>query len=401
MSAHVADRLSAYLDQELSVAEAAFVREHLAGCEACATRLSHLAAVDGQLRDLPARAPAGYFDSFSARVRTRIEAAQRPRTRFRVPMWSWAVAAAVLVAVILPRMPARSLAPAATPPGSIDAVQAPTPAPPRGEAQEQVLPAEAARVRALGYDAPSAEVKAQRGGAAPPAASPAAPAPTIAPGRPSPPKREAETAFVAPPPPAPAPLARAAQAPVGLAESGKAAGYSSDKVDAAGAPATHAIAEAGLRDEGRVQVAEASRDLEKDNRQKEDGKLAEEPGAVAEAPSRGDEPKKSRRAAAAGTLAQRPPSLAESEYRALESHGAGPSLAAQREAWRAFAVRHPEDPRADEARVRVVSLGVELARQTGAEGDRARARKDGADYLARKDAPQKERVRSLLEGLAP
>ena len=100
-------------------------------------------------------------------------------------------------------------------------------------------------------------------------------------------------------------------------------------------------------------------------------------------------------------MAQAPLSPADAEYRALDSRIAGASLAQERDAWRAFALRHSADPRADEARVRVVVLGVDLARRTGAEGDRAQARKDALDYLARKDAAQKERVGSLVEGLAP
>ena len=115
MSPHVVDRLSAYLDHELSVAEAASVREHLAGCETCAERLAHLAAVDAGVRDLKVVAPEGYFDSFASRVRTRVLATSRPRARFQVPAWSWAVAAAVLLAVIVPRLPLGSGGPAPLP----------------------------------------------------------------------------------------------------------------------------------------------------------------------------------------------------------------------------------------------------------------------------------------------
>ena len=180
-------------------------------------------------------------------------------------------------------------------------------------------------------------------------------------------------------------------------------GFTAERADAAGAGATANLAarEASLRDEARLQMAEAQQlELEKDKRQGEDANVPARPVA-ADTSGRGEEQKKSRRAAAVGPMAQAPLSTADAEYRALGSGTAGASLAQEREAWRAFALRHSADPRADEARVRVVVLGVDLARRTGAEGDRAQARKDALDYLARKDAAQKERVRSLLEGLAP
>ena len=368
MSAHVLDLLSAYLDHELSVVDAGAVREHLAGCEACARQLAQLAAVDARLRDLPAGAPAGYFDSFASRVRTRIETSRRPRARLRVPPWSWAVAAAVFVAVILPFMP-RSFEPRGLP--------APFPAKERVASAPATAPAAtpAPALRSLGYVEPSSGAKT---------------------------RAQAEPSFGGAPPPA-APQARvpAPPPPEAPSESGKREAFPAEKADAAGGVSAQAASDSAVRDEVRLQMAEAPQaELEKDKTQRPSANL-ERGEAAAAAPGREDEQKKSRRAAATGTMAQAPASPADTEYRALESRGAGASLAQKREAWRAFAVRYPGDPRADEARVRVVALGVDLARQTGAEEDRAQVWKDAADYLARPDAVQKERVRSLRERLTP
>ena len=358
MNAHVADLISAYLDHELSVAEAAGVREHLAGCEACAARLAHLAAIDGRVRDLPTRAPAAYFDSFASRVRTRIETAHRPRVPFRVPAWAWAVAAAVLIAVVLPPMTLDRHRAPATAPAQRPVPATSVPAEARADAPAPVVVAEADRLRPLGFtETPPAEAKTRA--KAEPATGGAPAAPALA-------KLEPQPRFAGPPP---------AATPV-PAESGKE--------EAAARPRM-----------AEVQPLE----LEKDKTQSEDATVTAQPAAAA-APGRGEDLKASRRAAAVGTLAQAPLSPADAEYRALDSRTAGTSLALQRDAWRAFALRHSADPRADEARVRVVALGVDLARRTGAEGDRAQARKDAADYLARADAAQKERVRSLLDGLA-
>ena len=376
MSAHVLDLLSAYLDHELSVVDAAAVREHLGACEACTRHLAHLAAVDVRLRDLPATAPAGYFDSFASRVRSRIETA--PRAPFRVPTWSWALAAAVLIAVVLPRMVFDR---------HVDIVPAATNAP----VAQVTAPREP--LRDLGYaQTPSADAQARVNREV---VTRSAPAPAL-------PKREAEPSFAGTPPAAaPAFRAPAAPTPAPTAESGKAEAFAAEKADAAGGVSAQAASDSAVRDEVRLQMAEAPQaELEKDKRQGPSANL-ERGEAAAAAPGREDEQKKSRRAAATGTMAQAPASPADTEYRALESRGAGASLAQKREAWRAFAVRYPGDPRADEARVRVVALGVDLARQTGAEDDRAQAEKDAADYLARPDAVQKERVRSLRERLTP
>ena len=142
-------------------------------------------------------------------------------------------------------------------------------------------------------------------------------------------------------------------------------------------------------------------DLEKDKRQNEGAPGGAKPQAALAGAGRTEEALKLRRASGE-RAASAPVGSAAAEYGALEAEAQktpGIPLAQQREGWRSFAERHPDDPRADEARVRVVALGVDLARQTGDEADRALAQKDAADYLARPDAPQKTRVRALLAGL--
>lgn len=385
MNAHVVDQLSAYLDHELSVVEAAAVREHLARCEACAARLAQLAAMDGRLRDLPIESPAQYFDSFASRVRARIETAQRPRRPFRVPAWTWAVAAAVVIAAVLPLMnfepgvPAS--APAKVPVAAAPATSVPPPA--RANSPAPVVLAEADRLRRLGYArTPTTEAKTR---------VQAEPTTSDAPGAAAHRQREAGSGLAAAPAPTPAPV-----------EPGKVEAFTAEEADAAGARPSLAGREATRRDETRPQVAEAQQlELEKDKMQSEDANAAAAAAVPAAAPAQGEEHKALRRGAAVGTVAPAPLSPADTEYRALEARAGGASLAQERDAWRAFVLRHSVDPRADEARVRVVALGVDLARRTGADGDRAQARRDALNYLARKDAFQKERVRALLEGLAP
>ena len=96
---------------------------------------------------------------------------------------------------------------------------------------------------------------------------------------------------------------------------------------------------------------------------------------------------------------------AEAEYQALarrETSDRGRDTAemrALRTRWRAFAARHPQGPRGDEARVRAFALGVEIARASGEASDVEEARLDARAYLDRDDAVQKDRVRALLAGL--
>ena len=73
MTLHERERLSAWLDGELSPDERAEVEAHLAACEECAALLAEMGAVDELARELPVEAPAGYFETFPAGVRSRIE----------------------------------------------------------------------------------------------------------------------------------------------------------------------------------------------------------------------------------------------------------------------------------------------------------------------------------------
>src|SRR6185436_18084867 len=79
--------------------------------------------------------PDGYFDSLPARIRGRLDKSPRRRATPSLPVWTWAAAAALLLAVVTPltlnRHPALSPAapaPSAPPPAAAKAEQdAPSP----------------------------------------------------------------------------------------------------------------------------------------------------------------------------------------------------------------------------------------------------------------------------------
>ncbi|HVQ31795.1 MAG TPA: zf-HC2 domain-containing protein, partial [Vicinamibacteria bacterium] len=328
MRAHVVDRLSAYLDHELSVAEAALVREHLAGCQACAERLAHLAAVDAGVRDLEVVAPEGYFDSFASRVRARVEATSRPRARFQLPAWSWAVAAAVLLAVIVPRLPFGSGGPAPLPAQQTAATDPTTrsSAPARADAGAPAAAAESDRLREIADSEPPAEAGARakkellEGGAvasnansprllppAPPFVSAPPPQATPPARSTAPPAPQTRTAQALPAAPAPA----AAPAP-------KATGFAEGKTDAVSEEVQVAAADTAFRDEVRTQVAAAERsDLEKDKRQNEGAPSAKPQAALAGA-GRTEEALKLRRASGE-KAASAPGGSAAAEFDAIEA----------------------------------------------------------------------------------
>src|SRR6185436_20850234 len=74
-----------------------------------------LASLDDAARALPIDAPPGYFEDLPARVRARLDTPTR--RAWRPPAWSWAVAAALLLAIVTPatllHREARPQAPAA------------------------------------------------------------------------------------------------------------------------------------------------------------------------------------------------------------------------------------------------------------------------------------------------
>ena len=103
MSAHRAlgEQLSAYLDGELPAAGARPGRGAPARVRALRAAgwrsWPRWTTPRGRCRW---RAPEGYFDAFPGRVRARLAAP--PRAAASLPVWTWAAAAAVLLAVVTP-----------------------------------------------------------------------------------------------------------------------------------------------------------------------------------------------------------------------------------------------------------------------------------------------------------
>jgi hypothetical protein len=141
MSGHERERLSAYLDGELAPTERAAVTAHLTECAECAARLAELASVDEAASALAAEAPPGYFETLPARVRARLDARRPQRRERRLPAWGWAVAAALLLAVVTPftlrQKPEPVPPPAQSPVAAPSAAAAPAEAPAEREAPAQ------------------------------------------------------------------------------------------------------------------------------------------------------------------------------------------------------------------------------------------------------------------------
>ena len=378
MSAHVRDRLSAYLDQELVPAERTAVETHLHGCDACRQHLETLAAVDAAARAFPAEAPAGYFDAFPGRVRARLEE-PAPRVRrvpLRLPAWTWAAAAVLVLGVVTPLTMVSLWSSREEP------IPAPRPA-------ELPPPAEAARPEAAGGE--KEEMKASTAGelklrrAAPGSGTGTTPVPA---GGSIPATGPARDAFAPAPPAAPAENSSVAPA---LAAAPPPAPQQQTQAQSAGHPSTGTVTSASRADEPAAAEAEsqtlrseqqappAGRALAKSAREGDGAGLREE--VVLSDEARADF------------------SEAEYEHLLVAPAQTAAALRARREAWRAYALRFPQSRHADEARVRVVETGAAAWRLGHDPNDRARVREDAAAYIVRKDTAQAPRVRAILEDL--
>jgi hypothetical protein len=364
MSGHEHERLSAYLDDALPPGERAQVAAHLDACAECAARLAELAAVDGAVASLPYEAPQGYFEAFPARVRARLEPRAAAR---RLPVWTWAAAAALLLAVVTPLTLLRQSGDSGAPAREIPAAAPPTIATRQGSSR--------ASAEAGAPEAARDELKPETQPRRPVLASPV-------------PKKR-ESGFAAAPSEADASVARQPAAPAAAQA-------------AAPAPAAAAREEeaAGLSDAAAMSEAVAS---ERRNQAKASGdrRAAPESSRDAAAQSTPDEAPLTRGRFAGGVGGSvAAPKLvdAEAEWRRLDT--ARPRSPAEwrrlREDWRRFVVRDPAGPQADEARVRIVEAGREAWRASSDPADEAIFRRDAADYLERDDAAQKERVRALV-----
>jgi hypothetical protein len=365
MSAHVGERLGAYLDAELPSEERAEVSAHLRECPRCARLLEEMTTVDDAARSLSVEAPEGYFDAFPSRLRQRLRPAV-PR-RFTMPAWTLAAAAALLLAVVTP----------------LTLRQRALPAGPEGPARERTRPAAPQAEPAppaVPTPAPGVEAKLEGGRlAAAPRAEPQPSkskdaTPALRKMRPAGPAEPAQEGFAAEtagdlreeeaPPPAAKP------------QPGYAAAPAAASTQSAGASPENRPAAKGEPSEDRVQEKRAS------TRERLTPE-ATSAGRIGANALRLDERDQGYRA-----LLQRTATTAE-DARAL------------REAWRAFAQSEAAGPRADEARVRVVQAGAQAFRLSGDSEDRAAVERDARAYLARPDALEAERVRSILATLEP
>ncbi len=373
MSGHVRDLLSAYVDGELSPPERGMVEAHLAACEECSAEIEEFAALDGALRALPLGEPDGYFDTFTQRVRERVRAERVPVARRRLPAWTWAAAAALLLAVLTPLSLRRAPTPAAL-----------TRSEPETPAADALQHAE----RDGGAPRPARARSAPPPAAARPKAAPSAPSESFAP--PPPASEDAADG-----------VALAAPQSVGVAddelrESAAQAGApgKAERNDAprpaAPAPAPAAQPAAALRDDARARASEAPRDADVwgDGLGVEGkGRAAVPEGALGGAGTRGP----ARKQAAA----------TEDEIALLRARGRSAALTpeelrALRDDWRGFAARNPTGARGDEARLQVIELGYRAFRASDDARDGEVFMRDARTYLERGDGLHDERVRALL-----
>jgi hypothetical protein len=366
--------------------------------------------VDALARDLPVPAPAEGFDAFPARVRARIAA--HPRRRVVLPVWGWAVAATLLLAVVTPltlvTLQRPREAPATVPAVSAPAVSAPAattlaPLESMKEARAEVVTRDArtsepqqkakadeAKVLARRQDAPALkDTASSTTGTVGGVLGGTSGVEQAAPARPQVPAPGGKNAY-AQATPAPETMAQAVtvtQAPEKKRQAGAGdrAGFSAP----AAAPAAP---------EASPPAQEAERAADK-LAKREKGVIVREEVTVA-----GED-------ATVGYAAKPTPAPERTLNGRLEGMGdlslAKPPFASvaaarqARDAWRAYVGTQPLGPGADEARVRIIEAGLAAWELSREEPDRTVLRRDIAEYLARRDAAQAERVRALRRRLEP
>jgi hypothetical protein len=360
LSAHVGfERISAFLDGELAEAERLEVQGHLEGCPDCADQLVQLIGVDQAARGEGVQAPEGYFEALPDRIRKRLRQKRRPA----VPAWGWAVAAALMLAVMTPLVwrdpfdrwkqpavleekPAHASpvpAPREVPPTFVPGPQdLKKPAPPVAQLQQPrpspvppPKPAEsegraAARERFEEKKDADRDAALRDEGPRGPAGFAAPPAPAAAP--------------AVPPPPAPAPAFEEEARPAEKEE----AEPSSAAEGAPGQAAGGSLAKARRKQDDEQERADASK------------------RAMTTTQSRSSAPR---------TVAD---------------------ARSTREDWRRRAMQHPEGREGDEARFRLVEASAEAYRLSSDPEDLRILRNDVAAYLAHRDARHPERAREIL-----
>jgi hypothetical protein len=366
VSGHVVERLSPFLDGEVQETERREIQSHLEGCADCAAYLADLAAVDAVARGLDVVAPAGYFEALPGRVRQRLRGRQ-PR---RLPVWGWAAAAALLIAVLLPKL---SYVP--SPPQPAPTLRAPAaPAPTSGGAARELAPQPVTGPMATPPPSRVLEEARPATKRAPRAEEPPAFSGGVKSSAPSAPARRDE----------PRPggtLARDAEKTEAVRAPMQDRGYVTPPATAAVPPAT-----TPPEPEARVAAESEEQKLQKPSPSEESAPRAATGAVSRERRKQAFEEKGLADANdedAAGSSAPR----------------SVPEARALRERARERARRHPGGAEGDAARLQIVEAGARAYELEGDPRDLEILRQDAEAYLQRRDARHPDRVRDLLRSL--
>jgi hypothetical protein len=389
--------------------------------------------VDAAARGREPEAPPGYFEALPGRVRMRIES-RRPTVRW--PAWSWAVGAALLLAVVTPltlRQGPPLETPLAAPAAPADASRGPearagsreqvSEASPRARAEEvlrSAAPSRAAQPPARPSGAVDEmthglQAKAEERQAEPVPPRTERPMPRVRDEPEGPPSGSAAQLGQTTAPPTggirtddAVEVARAASAPPPPPPAQRSAPGAAPSAPPAPAASGPALSDLGFArapgSEGRGAIVERK---EKDSR-RQDASREASAGAAAggadrdegERTTAANDPEAGPAAAAgAKTSSDDGRAFAEGVHRDARGASTLADLRRKRERWRALAEELGTGASADAARVQVVEAGVEAWRLGRQAADRDLARRDARAYLARPDAVQRPRVGALLRSL--